>query len=907
MQEVSIKIAAALDDFNKAFLSASTKVTGLGKDFDGLNNKLRKASENLTEMGENLSLKVSLPIAALGGLATKNFADSELKGIKLKAVLKSTGDTTLQSKAGIEEYAAKMQGLTGVEDDTIIGLVQLSKQMGLNTGQSKLAVKEAISLNKAFGIDLEAGLKMSAAAMEGNYDKLGKTVPAIKAASTEAEKHAIYQKTLAMAWDTTQAAAQSFSGELEGLKNDLGNASEASGGFIAVGITPIIAGVRSAAQAFQNADESTQKAITYTLLATAAIGPLVIVIGKAVAVYRTAVIAQAAFSAGMEGTKVATGSNTIALIANRTALAAHAIATKASAAASLIFNNVLRANPLAAIVTIALAAGAAIFALVSIFGKSASAADQAREADENLTKAKKGLLKVSDDVTKHIEDEDNKIKKTHTTRETVAVEQEKINAALKLSEDLKNLATIQGLQKCGTAYDEWNAKIQKSDFSANIKDQAAKLGNTFQLYRETNSALDAGVYNRMKNLAKASQEEASGWVKKQSQTQEDAEAERTNKSKEDQKKWAEDTKKIRDEMTAYLATAGKSESEKSDAEYLKDIDHYRQAFDEKRITETEFEVWSEARRQQQVQKEAENDTKIYQTKSKIWTDIWSTSVYFGDKLKEISEAVKNKQISDSQAAGAALVSCFSSAVGGVNDLLNQMAANQAITIDNNQKKETKAQDAKYKADKAAINNSTMTTKQKNAALKKLDDQYQDTQAASQAKYEKQKAKLAYDAAVRAKVIGTFEAVMAIPKVSLDAYKAMVGIPIVGPALALPAAIAAGAFATAKAALIASAPLPAYATGGVFNKASVGVFGEAGTEVALPLSSTQGISALQKISDMIFSDLQSKAASTTTATTTSDDNRPVILNLVFNGIKFGNVITDLASMRRFKIPQDIVFA
>ena len=76
-----------------------------------------------------------------------------------------------------------------------------------------------------------------------------------------------------------------------------------------------------------------------------------------------------------------------------------------------------------------------------------------------------------------------------------------------------------------------------------------------------------------------------------------------------------------------------------------------------------------------------------------------------------------------------------------------------------------------------------------------------------------------DAFVTDKAVKTAQATLAIPKMVMDAYNSLVGIPVVGPALAVAAGIAAGAFGAIQAGLIAAAPMPTFAEGGVVGGSS----------------------------------------------------------------------------------------
>lgn len=179
--------------------------------------------------------------------------------------------------------------------------------------------------------------------------------------------------------------------------------------------------------------------------------------------------------------------------------------------------------------------------------------------------------------------------------------------------------------------------------------------------------------------------------------------------------------------------------------------------------------------------------------------------------------------------------------GSLSSLVSMYSSNQTTAIDNKLQAQLDAIDAAYEKEVEGIENSEMSQKEKDAALKALDEQKERDKDAAENRAEKKKRKIARDTAKIQKEISIFETIVTTPTAAMQAYKAMAGIPIVGPALGIIAAAAATALGIAKLKLIKDQPLPALAQGGIIPATTQGtqfIAGEGGSsEAVIPLTDT----------------------------------------------------------------------
>jgi tape measure domain-containing protein len=177
--------------------------------------------------------------------------------------------------------------------------------------------------------------------------------------------------------------------------------------------------------------------------------------------------------------------------------------------------------------------------------------------------------------------------------------------------------------------------------------------------------------------------------------------------------------------------------------------------------------------------------------------------------------------------------------GSLSQLSQMNAQNQTAEVDNRLTKEMEAIQTRYDAEKVLIEESLLTEEEKNAKLKALDEQRSRDEKTAQDKAAKEKRKIAHEAAKQQKMLAMFDTIIATPTAAFQAYKALSGIPVVGPGLGLAAAAATTALGLAKLKLISEQPLPALAQGGIVPAVPGGnqfTIGEAGSaEAVIPLN------------------------------------------------------------------------
>ena len=233
----------------------------------------------------------------------------------------------------------------------------------------------------------------------------------------------------------------------------------------------------------------------------------------------------------------------------------------------------------------------------------------------------------------------------------------------------------------------------------------------------------------------------------------------------------------------------------------------------------------------------------------------------------------------------------SSSLGSLSELFDMSASNQSIAIENELDNNLSALDKWYKAEQKNIKDTIKNKKARDKALAKLDEEYYARQSDYETKADKEKAKLQRESAKRSKDMAIFEAVISTATGAVQAYQGMVQA-IPGPAGMILGAIAAAAmvaFGAIKVSLIESQPLP-QAAEGMYSEGPA-IFGEAGPELAVPLSSARGKAAISLLASGMLDAMTEKTGTGGFVESVKETAQTITGDVILYGEKIGQFISE----------------
>jgi hypothetical protein len=177
-------------------------------------------------------LAAGAAIVGLGIKAVTAFAAQEKAEKAAAAALAAYGDEVTGNLAKIKRFAAAIQNETGISDENLIARAARLRMLGVEADQLEQATKATVALASA-GMAEEEAIKAVANAQAGNFEQLKRSIPALKNATTEAEKAQIVNDFLTRGYQAQKDELHTVAGRWGDLKGRISDAWEEIGAAIA--------------------------------------------------------------------------------------------------------------------------------------------------------------------------------------------------------------------------------------------------------------------------------------------------------------------------------------------------------------------------------------------------------------------------------------------------------------------------------------------------------------------------------------------------------------------------------------------------------------------------------------------------------------------------------------------------
>ena len=241
---------------------------------------LEDLQKKMTSVGKTLSKTLTLPLVALG-TASVMAADTQVQAeTRLLTALKGREDIQRRLMA----QAAELQSRSTFGDEEVIAQQAYLASLGMTERQINDVIEASAQLSTATGMTLESAVKNLAKTYGGLTGELGESIPALKSLTAEQLKSGEAVKYILENYQGyAEAAAQSGTGSMRQLKNQLGDLAEQLGVILMPALQKIVGWISNMVTWFQNLSPTTQKVIVVIASLAAAIGPVLTVGGKLLA------------------------------------------------------------------------------------------------------------------------------------------------------------------------------------------------------------------------------------------------------------------------------------------------------------------------------------------------------------------------------------------------------------------------------------------------------------------------------------------------------------------------------------------------------------------------------------------------------------------------------------------------
>lgn len=195
---------------------------------------------------------------SVGGFISESieaFGQQEMAERKLADALRLVSDEAAAGFGGLKAYAAQLQTMTTIGDETTLEVMALGASLGKLSGQAlKDATVASIGLSRAAGIDLTAAMRLVAKAAQGDTASLSRYGIQLDSTLDPQEKFNELLRQGAESFSIAQGEIETTAGKLQQFRNSAGDAKEEFGR----GFAPAVE--RGAAFASDNLDSVNKSA-----------------------------------------------------------------------------------------------------------------------------------------------------------------------------------------------------------------------------------------------------------------------------------------------------------------------------------------------------------------------------------------------------------------------------------------------------------------------------------------------------------------------------------------------------------------------------------------------------------------------------------------------------------------------
>ena len=219
----------------RIIVSADSK--GAQKEFEQLGQKAERelgkaerSTEILSGKLQSIGSTVALGGAAiLGGfgLLAKAADDADIQVTKLENSIKGSDQTFENNGKNLVDLAESIQQVTAADADAIIEAESLLVQFGLTEDQINVLTPLIVDLSRKMNIDMVTAAKAVGKAVDGNAGQLGRYGISFDEAALKADAFGTVVEGLqSKVGGFARQEGETFSGQLERLKNNLGDIGE---------------------------------------------------------------------------------------------------------------------------------------------------------------------------------------------------------------------------------------------------------------------------------------------------------------------------------------------------------------------------------------------------------------------------------------------------------------------------------------------------------------------------------------------------------------------------------------------------------------------------------------------------------------------------------------------------------
>lgn len=279
LRKLLVRIEADVNGYVEELERADNATEKVFNTIENLGVQIANVGIMMQAAGTLLTATVTAPLTAVGSYSLYAFEAQDKAERTLRGVVEANERNAQVLLADYKRFATELQKVTTQSDEVTFGLLKMAQGMGLVGRSAKTAVKEALGLSTAFDISAGSAMEAVAALDNANTKMLEQYIPTLREIEDPIERVEEAHRALARLFPMAEEDAESFSGSLRRLWNEIKNLAEMIGELIEPYITPLVSWLVKAVKWVKNLDPGLIKLGVAIGAIAAAIGPVLMVLG----------------------------------------------------------------------------------------------------------------------------------------------------------------------------------------------------------------------------------------------------------------------------------------------------------------------------------------------------------------------------------------------------------------------------------------------------------------------------------------------------------------------------------------------------------------------------------------------------------------------------------------------------
>ena len=322
IETLVVRLAGDATSYQKMLKDATTATQQAAQ-------QVQQAAQKIEGITGNLKSFATGAVAALAALGASQWLRNafgewdvaETTALRLEAAIKANGAAVEPLMAQYREFAAQLQEVTVIGDDTTLAVLAQAESFNLSGEAAIRATRAATAFAAVNDGAASSYLRLTAAIERGDIETammMSRMVPQLRGIKDESTFVARAQQLVAAGMAAAEAQARSSGGQIKQLKNAYGDLLEDMGKVVAQGIAPVVTGLRDHIRWLQSLSDESKTTIVVTAAIVAGYVAVVPAIQAYVTWTRLATVATATFKLAAVGLGVYLGVQLANAIANAT-------------------------------------------------------------------------------------------------------------------------------------------------------------------------------------------------------------------------------------------------------------------------------------------------------------------------------------------------------------------------------------------------------------------------------------------------------------------------------------------------------------------------------------------------------------------------------------------------------------